>query len=123
MENIRAFILSTMNLTHCSYHFILNISEPKVIDSLFKRLNKTLGCFTSPSTIQPYSKAPNKLEVFGYIELPELSFAESLLWLCKSFQPQFSKWQMTGDFEHEINLNVHHCKDKEIYAANFTLIT
>ncbi len=106
----------------CSYHFIINTSQEKKIGLILDRLNHETTIFEQPSTVQPYYKDPNKIEVFGTVILPLLDFDNVLMWLLKQFQYQFYGWHISGDYEHEINLKAEKCRESDLCFVGLTLI-
>ena len=105
----------------CSYHLIIDTSNQSNILALINRLNNESQVFDEPSTIQPFHKDPNKTEVFGYINLPELEFDHALMWLLKHFQFHFYGWNISGDYEREIIMKAEKFRERGIFFAGLTL--
>lgn len=105
----------------CSYHLILNSSKDEAIKVILQRLNKQTKIFGEPATTQPYHKEPEKTEVFGYIELPEVEFDSAITLICRSLQHVFHGWSISGDFENEIMMSSEKCRESGVRFISLTI--
>ena len=105
----------------CTYHLIVNTSKLDGVKVIINRLNQDKNVFGDPATIQPYHKEPRKMEVFGNIELPEISFDNVMLWLCRHFQFQFTGWRISGDYDNEIMMQAEKFRDSGLCFFNLTI--
>lgn len=105
----------------CNYHMIINSNEQSIIDGMLRRLNKESVLFASPSTIQPYHKGLDKIEIFGYVDMPEINFDNVLTWLCRRLQLHVRSWQVSGDYEHEIKMTSENTAESGLSFISLTI--